>query len=78
MRADVGIDVLTDMLIDMFVVVIAGIGVGVLIDVAIAVLTSEVIALESVVPLPDVEAVIDVDGSLDRRVGKLIGTLARV
>ena len=71
----------------MLVAVIVGVGIGVLVDVEVAVVTSALIGLESVVPLSYVvevmsddraEAVIDIDASIDGRVGEWIDALARV
>ena len=69
-----------DTLVELWVVGVANRVLG---DVAIAVLTSKLITLESIVPLPDVEvisddcdeAAIDIDVSIDRLIGKLIGAL---
>ena len=78
MWADVNIDVLIKML--------TGVGIGVFVDVKVVVLNCVLIELE-ILPLPNivelvsddwVGAVIAIDVSLDRRVGKLIGALARV
>ena len=84
---DVRIGVLTDLLINMLVAVIVGVRIGALVDVEVVVATSALVGWELSVPLSCVvevmsddwdEAVTDIDISIDRRVGKLIGTLTRV
>ena len=85
-RADIGIDVLTDVLIKILTAVIVCNGIGAMLDLEAVVATSA-LDLELVVPwsyvvevIPDdwVEAAIDIDVSIDRRVNKSIGVLARV
>ena len=79
------INVLTDVLINMLSVTIVAVGMG-FVDVEIVLVTPALTVLEpgmlscAMEVMSDgwVEAVTDMDVSLDRRVGKLIGALARV